>query len=132
LSRSDPPGREALFDQWIAREYRRTGGFTALIVLIEIGELTVAPLKSTYAHVIGDDIDWAQLTGLLSGAGVAWDGVLIEALSAPSGGPVPDGDARAALRALERRIAEDRLAINRGHFFDRWGRRMKVEEAQPQ
>ena len=126
-------GHEYLrFDDWIVQQYRRSGGFTALIVLVRIADLSVVPLRSTYVHVIGDDIDWKAMARLLGGAGVAWDGVLIEALAGEKGGPVPDADARAALRGLERRVMGDRLTINRGHFFDRLGRRMMVEEAQPQ
>jgi hypothetical protein len=37
-----------------------------------------------------------------------------------------------ALRALERRVIEDRMTINEGHFFDAWGRRLRIEEVQPQ
>jgi hypothetical protein len=101
-------------------------------VLIGIDNLDVVPLRSTFFHVIGDDVNWAQLSHLLSSGAVAWDGVLLEPISAEEGGPVAEQTAQAALRALEKSVIEDRLAINRGHFFDKWGRRLKVEEAQPQ
>lgn len=39
---------------------------------------------------------------------------------------------RTKLHELERRVVEDRLVINEGHFFDKWGRRLKVEESLPQ
>jgi hypothetical protein len=133
LSKSDPQeDRDFLFDDWVVDQFHRSGGFTALIVLIGIGDFTVTPQRSTYVHVIGDEITWVQLCGLLASAGVKWDGVLIEPLSAEEGGPIDDAAAKRALYALERRVIEDRLAINSGHFFDQWGRRMQVEEAQPQ
>ncbi|MGN6462721.1 MAG: hypothetical protein ACTHLY_16155 [Pseudolabrys sp.] len=121
-----------LFDEWIVTEYRRTEGFTALVVLLSIGNFEVVPLRSTYMHIIGDELTWLNLTELLRSAGVAWDGVLIMPLSDPDGGPVEDITARTELRALEKRVIEDRTVINEGHFFDKWGRRMKIEEAQPQ
>lgn len=121
-----------LFDDWVVDEFRRTEGFTVLVVLVGIGHLSVVPLRSTFIHIVGDDLDWTRLSMLLASAGIAWDGVLFETLSAEGGGPVGDEEAREALRALDQRVVEDRLTINRGHFFDKWGRRLKVEEAQPQ
>jgi hypothetical protein len=133
LSKSDPPGRDIfLFDDWVVDAYRRSEGFTALVVLVGIGDLSVVPLRSTFLHVIGEDLNWAQLCNVLAGAGVAWDGVVFETLSGEEGGPVADAQARMALRILEQRIAADRMVINEGHFFDKWGRRLKIEEALPQ
>lgn len=108
------------------------GGFTALVVLVRIGDYTVSPLRSTFMHVIGDEMNWIEFCKLLSGAGVAWDGVLLETVSTMEGGPISDDEARAALRTLEQRVMENRLVINEGHFFDKWGRRLKIEEALPQ
>lgn len=133
MSKSDPAARDAfLFDDWIVAEYRRSGGFTALVLLVSTGNLEVVPLRSTFMHVIGDELTWLGLADLLRGAGVAWDGVVIMPLADDDGGPVEDSAARAALRALEKRVIEDRMVINEGHFFDKWGRRMKIEEAQAQ
>ena len=36
-----------------------------------------------------------------------------------------------ATAQLEERLDDDRLVLNEGHFFDKWGRRMKVEEVEP-
>jgi hypothetical protein len=133
LSKPDSLGHDLfLFDDWVVEEYNRTGGFTALIVLVQIGGLSVLPLRSTYVHVIGVETRWQELSGLLASAGIRWDGVLIEPVSSDGGGPVEDPAARDALRVLERRVIEDRMAINDGHFFDAWGRRLRVEEAHPQ
>ena len=32
------------------------------------------------------------------------------------------------LRELEARLNDDRLVLNEGEFFDKWGRRLKIEE----
>lgn len=133
MSKSDARGHDFLvFDDWVVHEFNRSGGFTALLVLIRIDALSVLPLRSAYVHVIGDQTRWGELSNLLARAGVRWDAVLIEPVSAGDGGPVDDLAARTALRTLERRIIEDRMTINDGHFFDAWGRRLKVEEVQPQ
>jgi hypothetical protein len=39
-------------------------------------------------------------------------------------------NARLQLRDLEERLDDDRLVLNEGHFFDKWGRRMKVDEVE--
>lgn len=133
MSKSEPEGHDIfLFDDWVIDEYRRSGGFTALIILMRIGSLTVEPLRSTFVHVIGDEIAWVDLSRLLSSSGVQWDGVLLDPVSAEDGGPVEDDQAREMLRALERSVIEDRSVINEGHFFDPWGRRLRIDEVQPQ
>jgi hypothetical protein len=133
LSKSDRPHPDrTTFDEWVIDEFGRSDGFTALVILVAIGDVTVTSLRSTFFHVIGDDIDWARTSQLLAGAGVSWDGAVFHTLCAENGGPVSDEQARASLRLLEKRIVEDRLTINDGHFFDNWGRRMKVEEAPVQ
>jgi hypothetical protein len=134
LSKSEAGShRHLTFDGWIRDEFRQTGGFTALVILVGIGELSVTPLRSTYFHVIGDEIGWAETAELLAGAGVDWDGVLFSAIhDEKDGGPVADILARGALSDLALRLEEDRLLLNRNHFFDRWGRRMQVEEVSAQ
>lgn len=120
---------DPLFDDWIVREYRRSKGFTALILLVSTANLGVLPLRSTFTHVIGEELDWHQFSMLMRGAGVAWDGVLIMPVSDSGGGPIADARASEELSALEERVNENRLVVNEGHFFDSWGRRMKVVEA---
>lgn len=119
-----------LFDDWIVNEFERTGGFTALVVLVATSNLGVVPLSSTFMHVIGDELDWHHFSLLVRGAGVPWDGVLLMPAVDEDGGPIEDAKAKEELRALEERINENRLVINEGHFFDKWGRRMKVEPAE--
>lgn len=130
MSRSKPDtDRPNRFDDWLREEFRRTDGFTALVVLVAISDLSITPLRSTYFHVIGDEIDWSGVSGLLAGSGIAWDGALFSSRSAvPAGGPVQDVVARHELQELTERLMADRLVLNKNHFFDRRGRRLKVEE----
>jgi hypothetical protein len=120
------------FDAWIVDEFAATGPFTALVILVEIGERTVTPVTSTYFNVIGDDIDWQEISSLFAGAGVAWDGASFFPHVAPDDGPLDNEAARSELRAIEVRVKEERLALNEGFFFDRHGRRMMVEEVPAQ
>jgi len=133
LSKSDRSlHNNTTFDEWVVEEFGLSDGFTALVILVEIGDITVTPLRSTFFHIIGDDIDWARTSQLLAGAGVNWNGAVFHTLCTDGMGPVSDEEARAGLRLLEKRIVADRMTINEGHFFDNWGRRMKIAEAQPQ
>ena len=116
------------FEPWLKSAYGETGGFTALIVLVRIGESTVTPVSSTYVHLIGDDVSWPAFSSLLAKSGQAWDGVAVFVETDDGKGPIPDALARIRLRDVEARIGDDRIHINDGHFFDSWGRRMKVEE----
>lgn len=120
------------FDHWVADEYARTGDFTALVVLVMIAETKVTPLCSTYLNVIGDEIDWAEITVLFAGSGQDWRGASFFPLTAAKGGPLDNPTARLRLRELEARLDEDRLVLNEGQFFDKWGRRLKIEEVQLQ
>jgi hypothetical protein len=115
------------FEPWLKTAYRESDGFTALVILVRIGEDTVTPVASTYFHLVGDDLTWSDFSALLSRSGQAWDGV---ALFPETGGkgPIPDALAKIKLREIELRLGDDRIHINEGHFFDRWGRRMRVDE----
>ena len=132
MSRSEAD-RHTRFDSWIRQEFRKTGGFTALVILVTIGELSVTPLRSTYFHVIGDEVGWAEVAALLAGAGAAWDGAVFATLTdKDGGGPVEDVNARHELQELAERLMEDRLVLNDNHFFDRWGRRLRIDEVTVQ
>lgn len=128
MSTSETDGVVAEFDGWIAAEFAGRGSFTALVVLVDIGERRVTPLCSTYFNVIGDAVDWDEITVLFAGSGVEWSGAAFFPVSSADGTPVDNPTARLKLRELERRLDEDRLVLNEGHFFDRWGRRMMIEE----
>src|SRR5438309_1263772 len=62
------------FDDWIAAEFDERGAFTALVILVDIDGHKVTPLCSTYFSVVGDEVDWAEITVLFAGSGVDWDG----------------------------------------------------------
>jgi hypothetical protein len=128
LSNADGRIRATDFDRWLGAEFARVGAFTALAVLVEIGETKVTPLRSTFFNVIGADITWGDLTALFAGSGVRWDGASFFPIVDADGGPFDNPNARLRLRALEARLDDDRLVLNEGHFFDKWGRRLKVEE----
>lgn len=117
------------FDPWLGATFADHGAFTALVVLVRIAEPAVTPLASTFLTVVGDEVTWAELSGLFAGSGKPWDGAVFFAQL--DAGPLENGEARGRLRALEGRIRENRLVINEGDFFDRLGRRLKVEEIPP-
>lgn len=116
------------FDDWFRAAYATSGGFTALVVLVEISERDAKPVASTYFHAVGDDAVWRDIRKLFASAPGGWDGAVFFTASAKDGGPVEDPLARVELRRVEAMIDDDRLAINEGAFFDRRGRRMRVDE----
>jgi hypothetical protein len=113
---------------WLGARYAAVGDFTALVVLVEISERQVTPLRSTFFNVIGDEVTWGDIVTMFASAGVDWDGAAFFPVSASDGGPVDNATARLKLNTLESRLADDRLVLNEGEFFDAWGRRLKIEE----
>jgi hypothetical protein len=132
LSISDTNISACDFDRWIVEEFARTGPFTALVVLVQIADTSVTPLCSTYFNVIGDETDWSEMTILFAGAGTDWSGASFFPITAVDGGPLDNPTARLRLRELEARLDQDRLLLNEGHFFDKWGRRLEIEETELQ
>ncbi|WP_342363913.1 hypothetical protein [Terrarubrum flagellatum] len=130
MSISDPRGTD--FDLWLRQEFARAGDFTALVVLVSIGETKVRPLCSTHLNVMGDEVEWAEIVALLAASGQEWDGVCFFPETARDGGALDNATARWRLRALEQQLDDDRLVLNEGHFFDKWGRRLKIEETPTQ
>jgi hypothetical protein len=116
------------FDSWIVAEFDERGPFTALVVLVDITEHKVTPLCSTYLSVIGGEVDWAEITVLFAGSGVDWDGASFFPTATDDGRPLDNPSARLRLKELEARLDADRLVLNEGHFFDKWGRRLMIEE----
>ncbi len=92
----------------------------------------VTPLCSTYFNVIGDEVDWGEITVLFAGSGVDWDGASFFPVTTPRWRAARQSGGAAQLRELEARLDDDRLVLNEGHFFDKWGRRMMVEEIAAQ
>jgi hypothetical protein len=132
LSISEPDKKFTDFDRWLTDEFAQSGDFTALAVLVEITENKVLPLCSTYFNVIGDETDWSEITVLFAGAGREWHGASFFPVSSPQGGALDNPNARLKLRELESRLDDNPLVLNEGHFFDKWGRRLKVEEVDLQ
>jgi len=123
LSTSEPTE----FEQWLTSMVRDHGEFTVLVVLTSISEREVAPLCSTYLHVIGDEVDWDDITTMFAGSGQTWDGAAFFPTKAANGGPIDNPTARLRLSELEAKVTEDRMILNEGHFFDTLGRRIKIE-----
>lgn len=132
MSTSEPKKHPTDFDRWLAAEFVETGAFTALAVLVQITENKVVPLCSTYFNVIGDETDWAEITVLFAGAGQEWDGASFFPHTGSHDGPLDNPNARLRLHELEARLDENPLVLNEGQFFDKWGRRLKVEEVEIQ
>jgi hypothetical protein len=132
VSISDPNENACDFDRWVVQEFAALGPFTALVVLVSIGEAQVTPLCSTYFNVIGDEIAWADITVLFAGSGANWNGAAFFSANDVAGGPLDNPAARLKLRELEGRLNEDRLVLNEGNFFDAWGRRLQIEEIELQ
>jgi len=116
------------FEQWLSAQFREAGPFTLFIVLMRIAGDDVVPLKSSYAHLIGIDMTWREMRGLLDRAGAAWDGVAFFVGLDGGGGPLPDAAATRKLREVEADVTTDPLVLNRGRFFDREGRHLRIDE----
>jgi hypothetical protein len=118
------------FDRWLPAQFAESGTFTALMVLLHIAEPHVTPVCSSYANVVGDEIDWDEMTVMLQGSGI--HGMRSRSSSrAPTGAALTSVEANRQLKDLTLAIEADRLHLNRGRLFDRLGRRMRVEEMMP-
>lgn len=115
------------FDAWLADMVRQHGEFTVLVILAGIGERSVTPLCSTYLHVVGDEVDWNDITVMFAGSGQSWDGAAFFPTKARNGGPIDNPTARVRLAELEAKVTQDRMTFNEGHFFDVHGRRIEIE-----
>ncbi|MFD1881878.1 hypothetical protein [Paracoccus pacificus] len=118
------------FDDWLTRTHAEAGDFTVLVVLVGIAEDRVDLLRSTHMHVMGTEIEWAQLAQMLDGSGVAWSGVVL--FRAGREGLVPDDEARNRLQSLMRAMTADRGLIRDGAFFNRDGLSLRLDDAEPQ
>jgi len=127
LSSADIHGNRTDFDEWLAGMVQQHGEFTALVILTAIGECQVVPLCSTYMHVMGHEVDWAEIKAMFAGSGQRWDGVAFFPTKARDGGPLDNATARLRLAELEAKVGEDRMVLNDGHFFDSSGNRIEIE-----
>ena len=115
------------FEQWLGAQIADTGPFTTFIVLVRIAGESVTPLKSSYAHLIGDEMMWREMRELLDGAGTDWNGVAFFVGLAAEGGPMPDSIAKSKLKEIESELKADPLVLNRSLFFDRQGRHIRID-----
>ena len=118
---------ETDFDRWLRETFASTGGFTALMMLLEIGETRIAPVSCSYLHVIGDEIDWKQMRKLLDQARGPWQGVVFFAESAAGGGPVIDLVARELMQQRINEVTVNRMRLNDGGMFDKQGRAIRID-----
>ncbi|SDT54839.1 hypothetical protein [Bradyrhizobium canariense] len=114
------------FDDWLVETFARVGSFTMLIVLVEIGGTSVSLLASSYLHVIGNETRWADMTELLSGSSVPWNGAAF--FQGDRGGLIDDTTARQRLLSLTRHLEKDRSILTHSEFFNVQGLRLKIEE----
>jgi hypothetical protein len=124
------PAHGADFDDWLIRTFARVGAFTVLIVLVEIGESSVALLRSSYLHVVGDEARWSDMARLFAGSGAAWNGAAF--FQADRTGLIDDTLAKQRLRALVRHLENDRALLNEGEFFNALGLRLNLKEINAQ
>ena len=116
------------FDRWVAVEFARSGAFTALVVLVAISAQQITPLCSTYFNVVGDEIDWEEITVRFAGSGADWDAACFFPVTAPTGAPLDNPNARSKLRELEARLDQDLRELRAGHCFNKLGQQLKIEE----
>jgi hypothetical protein len=114
------------FDDWLVGTFTRVGSFTMLIVLVEIGETSVSLLASSYLHVIGNETRWADMTDLLSGSSVPWNGAAF--FQGDRSGLIDDVTARQRLSSLVRHLEKDRSLLTHSEFFNAQGLRLTIEE----
>ncbi|ADZ69715.1 hypothetical protein [Polymorphum gilvum] len=119
---------ETDFSRWLSARYAASEGFTALILLVAIRE-QVDMLACAYLHVIGDDITWPEMRGLIDQSGKPWDGVAIFAENAVGGGPVIDVVAASRLQDRIDQVTADRMVLNEAGFFDPRGRAIRIDPA---
>ena len=114
------------FDDWLVETFARVGSFTMLIVLVEIGETSVSLLASSYLHVIGDETRWNDMTDLLSGPNVPWNGAAF--FQGDRGGLIDDATAQQRLASLTKALEKDRSLLTHSEFFNADGLRLKIQE----
>ncbi|QQS14663.1 MAG: hypothetical protein IPK81_11170 [Rhodospirillales bacterium] len=119
----------AAFDAWLRETFASTRGFTALLVLVRADARTIWPLGSSYANVIGNELEWGDFRRMLDASKLDWNAVAIFAATAEGGGPLSDAEAKSRLRAAQERVIADHAAVNESAFFDRKGRPLRLDPA---
>jgi len=114
------------FDDWLVETFRRVNAFTMLIVLLRIEETSVEPLASSYIHVIGDEIRWADMVAMFRDAGASWNGAAF--FQGDRDGLIDDATAKWRLSSLSRHLRKDRSILTHSDFFNSDGLRLKIEQ----
>lgn len=114
------------FESWIAERYAETNGFTALVLLLATSGDTITPLSSSFVHVVGTQVPWSGMKGMLDGSGRQWDAVAMFSESAPGGGPLIEVVAKARLQQRIDELSADPMQITEGSLFDRRGRAIHI------
>jgi hypothetical protein len=104
------------FDNWLVKVFAEVGWFTLLIIVVDIGEGTVSPLASSYAHIIGDETRWADIVNVMAVADVPWNGAAFFRIG--SGGFVDDAMAQEQLSSLTRNLEESPSLFRDSRIFD--------------
>jgi hypothetical protein len=115
------------FEAWFTSMFRREGAFTMFLIIMEQEPSTVTPLFGTYLQAVGDELSWSDLVALLDTAESPWDIVAVFAGQDENGGLFGDHEAKARMRELEEALLADRLVLQKGEMFDKWGRAMQIE-----
>lgn len=118
------------FHRWVAGAFADGGGFTALIILLEIGGDKVTPLTCSHLHFIGPEVRWREMRDLLDRSGRKWQGAAFFTAQAPGGGPVADFVAQAQLQSRAEEVIMNRMRLNDAALFDRRGRLFRVDPAE--
>jgi hypothetical protein len=64
---------------------------------------------------------------MFAGAGQNWNGAAFFPTQGRNGGPTDNPIARQRFKELEAEVSRNRMILNDGHFFDSFGRRIKIE-----
>lgn len=115
------------FEAWLADRVAETGGFTGLILLLQIARDKVEMLSCSYVHVIGDEVRWRDMKTMLDASKRRWDGFAMFAESAPGGGPIIDIVAKARLQDRIDEVTQNRMVLNGAGFFNTDGRAIRID-----
>ena len=120
----------AEFERWIVEQYAATNGFTALILLINLGSDKVDLISCSYVHVIGDEVRWKDMKNMLDAARLKWDAFAVFPESPPGGGPLIDLVAKARLQERIDEVTVNRMVLNDAGFFDTHGRHIRIDPVE--
>ena len=89
------------FEHWLTARFGEPGPFAPFILLMRIGASDALPLKSSHAHLVGDETAWAQSRRLPDTGGTSRDGAAFFVGLGHAGGPPADEAVRRKLSEIE-------------------------------